>query len=284
MTVIRWVAIISALIVQVLVGVSAAFAQPALSTIQDTLYKADGSRFEGSASIEWRTFEAAGGYAIPQQSIVVPIRAGVLRVQLVPTTTAASGTFYQVKFNSEGRVQFTEYWSVPDSATILKLNQIRVARPAGSGSTETGNNPIPLAMVTGLTDALAQRPVKDASYANQRVVKVSATGLLTSVIGNASDCIRVDGSTVSCSGSGEGGSGVSGPTFVDAEIPTGTANGVNATFQLSQAPNPASSLMLFRNGLLQKVNSDFQLSGTTITFLSGSIPQSGDAILAFFRN
>jgi hypothetical protein len=70
---------------------------------------------------------------------------------------------------------------------------------------------------------------------------------------------------------------------VDAEIPGGTLDGSNSAFTLANAPNPTSSLQLFRNGLLLKQSGDYSLSGSTLTFLSGAIPQPGDALLGSYR-
>jgi hypothetical protein len=71
--------------------------------------------------------------------------------------------------------------------------------------------------------------------------------------------------------------------FQDAETPAGSMNGVNATFTLSQAPSPASSLLLHRNGLLMKNGLDYTLAGGTVTFVAGAIPQSGDVLVASYR-
>src|SRR5262245_26122168 len=38
------------------------------------------------------------------------------------------------------------------------------------------------------------------------------------------------------------------PNFVDGESPAGVIDGVNSVFTLANAPNPAASLQLFRNG------------------------------------
>ena len=62
--------------------------------------------------------------------------------------------------------------------------------------------------------------------------------------------------------------------------PTGTIDGVNAAFTLLSTPNPPGSLTVIRGGLTLSSGIDFNLSGTTITFLAGSIPQPGDIIRA----
>ena len=76
---------------------------------------------------------------------------------------------------------------------------------------------------------------------------------------------------------------ISGPTFVDGERPAGVVNGLNTTFTLAAAPVPPSSLYLYRNGVRQAVTSDYSLSGVSLTFFAGSIPQPGDILLADYR-
>jgi len=49
------------------------------------------------------------------------------------------------------------------------------------------------------------------------------------------------------------------------ETPTGAVNGVNKTFTLTYAPNPQSSLELEINGQTIILDTDYTLSGDTIT-------------------
>ena len=78
--------------------------------------------------------------------------------------------------------------------------------------------------------------------------------------------------------------GVALNSFVDAEIPSGTVNGVNATFTLAHSPSPAASLNLFVNGLRFRAGGvDYTLVGATITFVTGAIPQTGDNLYANYR-
>jgi hypothetical protein len=69
----------------------------------------------------------------------------------------------------------------------------------------------------------------------------------------------------------------------DGETPSGTVNGTNTTFTLSHSPNPSASLILVRNGLVMSLNTDFTLNANTITFLTASIPQTGDTLVAWYR-
>ena len=86
-----------------------AWGQPNLTTISDTLFKADGMRFNGLARFTWLSFDAANGTNIAQQMTTVRIIDGNLFVQLAPTTdrhaanqsipssTRAMGRFSSVK-------------------------------------------------------------------------------------------------------------------------------------------------------------------------------------------
>jgi hypothetical protein len=70
-------------------------------------------------------------------------------------------------------------------------------------------------------------------------------------------------------------------SFSDNEIPVGTVNGVNVTFTLNNAPNPASSLQLYKNGLLLKATVDYTLSSLTITYAVA--PANGAVHVAWYR-
>src|SRR6476620_5197935 len=89
------------------------WAAPPLTTIQDVLYKADGTRFNGSLTISWSSFQAVDNSPIMTQSTSVKVVDGNLRVQLVPSTTAVPAGAYSVTYNSDGRIQFQERWAVP---------------------------------------------------------------------------------------------------------------------------------------------------------------------------
>lgn len=257
-----------------------ASATPALTTVQDVLYKADGTRFNGVAYIEWNSFQASDATAVATSSVVVPIVDGVVRVRLVPTSNASAGAHYYVRYHSDGKVQFTETWNVIPATSPVTIAAVRVAAGAISGGGGTGSN-LTVPDITGLAEELANRPVKGFAYATDRILKSGATGALEAVQGNLTDCIRVDGSSGPCGTGGSGGS--SGPGFVDLEVPSGAVNGSNTVFTITQAPSPAGSLQLYRNGILLKPGIDFTLSSTTITFGSLSVPQTGDLLQASYR-
>jgi hypothetical protein len=257
----------------------AAISAPPLTTIQDVLYKADGTRFNGTLTISWNSFQAADNSAIVTQTSTVKVVEGNLRVQLVPNATVTPPVYYTVTYNSDGRVQFQENWAVPSSTTPLRVRDVRTAAPvttSAGGGNDTGGGPVPESGVVGLIADLGARPVKASSLAAGRVAFVDALGLLDSVDGNASDCVHVDGSSGPC---GSGGA----TSFVDGDSLTGIVDGANGSFALSGTPAPATSLALYRNGILQKAGQDFSVSGAAITFVAAAVPQPGDTLLASYR-
>lgn len=274
----RWV--MGALALVFSIGVNSALAAPPLTLISDVLYKADGTRFDGVAFIEWKSFDASDTSAVQMQSITLRITYGVVRVQLVPTTNATPSAYYRVRYNSNGRTQFTEYWAVPPSNTGLRLRDVRIQGPLGANnSAPPVNTAILIPDVSGLRDELDARPIKGVGFSVSRIAMINDNGALESVLGNLGDCVKVDGSSGAC-GTGGGGSG---PVFVDAEMPTGAVDGSNNVFTLSGSPSPTLSLQVFRNGILQRTGVDFSLTGATVSFFSGGIPQSGDVVQTYYR-
>jgi hypothetical protein len=257
-------------------------AGPILTTIQDVIYNADGTPYNGFVVITWTPFVAGDTSQIATQSVTVNIAGGNLFVQLVPTTNATPSGYYTATFTSAGNDQFTETWAVPPSTTPLRVQAVLMSQGAGGAAPAaiTGNTPIPESAVIGLLADLAARPIAGAAYVPGHAAIIDATGALEAIAGNVSDCVHVDGSSGPC---GTGGSGTTLPNFTDGEVPAGTANGANVSFTLSVPPSPSSSLYLYRNGVLQKAGQDYMISGNSIQFLTPSTPQTGDTLLASYR-
>ncbi len=255
-------------------------AGPPLTTIQDVLYKADGTRFNGTLTIGWTSFQAVDNTSVVAQSTTVRVLNGNLRVALVPNTTSTPATLYTVTYNSDGFVQFQETSSVPSSLTPLHVRDVRAA-PApsgGSDTTDTGTASIPESSVVGLVADLGARPLAAPGFAPSHAAMINSSGQVDAVVGDPSDCVYVDGSSGPC---GSGGGSVY--NFVDGDSPAGTVNGSNTTFTLSGVPNPATSIALYRNGVLQKAGFDYTFSNGTIQFVTASTPQPTDVLLASYR-
>ncbi len=254
-------------------------AQTSLTTIQDTLFSADGTRFNGSLTISWSTFDASGLGTVVQQSKTVPVKNGNLYVQLAPNVAAnPPANLYTVLYQSDGYQQYTETWTVPAIATPLAVSQVRISSSAGnsiSGGVSAGNSTtITEAAVTGLVNDLQQRPVKGSSYSAGAVAVIDQNGQLEAAAGTPGSCVMVDGTTGPC--------GSPQPVFVDAEIPGGAVNGANRVFTLQNSPE-GGSLMLFRNGMYLLAGFDYTLTGSTIQFVAAAVPQTGDTLVASYR-
>jgi hypothetical protein len=260
---------------------ASALAAPPLTTIQDVLYKADGTKFNGILIISWNSFQAPDSSAVVTQSTTVRVVDGNLKVKLVPTTTSTPAGYYSVTYNSDGKNQFKETWAVPAATGPLRVRDVRVTTAndttGGGGSGQTGGTtgPIEESDVVGLVADLGARPVKGPGYYTGRVAMINTAGALEAVTGDATECVRVDGSSGAC--------GSQGPAFVDGDLPSGIVDGANRLFTLTSQPYPASSLSLYRNGLLQRMGLDYALNGNVVQFTGAATPQAGDNLLASYR-
>ncbi len=253
-------------------------AQPPLTTVQDILYTANGSLFNGVVTITWTTFEASNTSNISGSTTNVRVSNGNLFVQLAPTTTANPVAGYAVEYNGEHRTQYSETWIVPPSATPLRVRDVRL--PPGAVTTQgpPAITLIPIADVVGLQSALNLLLSMGPNFGVARTAVINSSGSIDGAIGNLSDCVHVDGTSGACGGSSSSGTG-----FIDAEIPGGTLDGVNATFTLANIPNPSTSTAVYRNGLLLKQTGDYNITTNSILFVTGAIPQPADSLLVSYR-
>jgi hypothetical protein len=257
-------------------------AAPRLTTIEDTIYKADGTRFNGTAVVSWIPFDTNDNSKIGPQSLTVQITNGAFRVQLVPNSDATPVNNYTVKYSSDGKQQYTEVWSVPPSTTPLHIKNVRVVTPGGTTGggvvQPPDQTPISEANVTGLLTDLSLRPIRGSSYTAGRAAMINEGGAIDAVEGNLSDCVRVDGSAGPCMDSS------ALPSYVDYETPSGVIDGSNAVFTLAASPDPVTSLAVYRNGLMQQAGTDYNLQPDgSLLFVPESIPQAGDMLRATYR-
>jgi len=252
-------------------------AQPALTTIQDILYSANGTRFNGTMYITWSAFQAGDTSNIATSNITLPIVNGVLSVMLVPTTTASAGAQYNVTYNQNGVNQFTQVWAVPPSSVALRIPDVLVSTGTVIGPAPVTST-ISISDVVGLTNALALAAQIGVGFALGRTAIINDQGQIDGASGTLSDCMHVDGTSGPC-----GSSGGVYPGFSDSEIPGGAINGSNTVFTLAYTPSPAASLELYLNGLRLDAGVDYTLSTNVVTFFVGSTPQTGDLVLASYR-
>lgn len=107
-----------------------ACAQVPTTTVQDTVYRADGTPAGGSVLVSWSAFTTAGGSAVPTGRTSVTIGAnGLLTVTLAPNAGATPmGSYYTAVFHLNDGSTSREYWVIPVTVPgggIAKLNAIR---------------------------------------------------------------------------------------------------------------------------------------------------------------
>ncbi len=164
---------------------------------------------------------------------------------------------------------------MPPSLLPLRVRDVRVPPGSVTGSGPAAATLIGISDVTGLQNALNVRTIVGTGFAASRSAVIDATGAIDGAVGNLNDCLHVDGTSGPCS--------TFSTTFIDGETPAGTLDGSNASFALANIPSPASSLALFRNGLLLRQGGDYTLSANNITFLTGAAPQLNDILTASYR-
>ncbi len=106
--------------------ISAAGQGPALTTVSDTVFRADGSHASGTLLISWPGFTTADGHTVAAGNNSVALGTnGSLTVQLAPNAGATpSGTTYLVTYQlGDGTVK-TENWSV-GSTSPESISQVR---------------------------------------------------------------------------------------------------------------------------------------------------------------
>jgi hypothetical protein len=92
-----------------------AVAQVATTTVQDTVYSANGTPATGSVVVSWNAFTTAGGQEVSAGSTSATIGAGgVLTMALAPNAgSTPMGSYYTAVFHLGDGTTSREYWVVP---------------------------------------------------------------------------------------------------------------------------------------------------------------------------
>jgi hypothetical protein len=235
--------------------------------ITDRVLGLDNQPFNGIVSIVLQT--APG--ATPPKPLVRTVINGHLDIDLIPNP---SPLLYEVDYKNSDGSGLLETWSVPYSKSPLRIANIRQSSSPLSASRAVDlSQTVQMSSVTGLNAALAMKPQRGVGYGVNKVVFSNDEGNLETVVGDPGDCVFTDGTAGPCGAS---------PNFADAETPAGILDGTNRTFSLANLPS-GSSLLLFRNGLFMTPGMDYTLNGSTIQFVLGASPQSGDILTASYR-
>ena len=116
--------------VLVMLWVSTGWAQVTTTTVQDTVYRADGTAATGSVVVTWNAFTTASGRAVPAGTASATLSpAGVLTMALAPNSGAIPiGSYYTAVFHLNDGSTSREFWVIPVMAAgsvPVKLAAIR---------------------------------------------------------------------------------------------------------------------------------------------------------------
>src|SRR5580658_6119432 len=101
-------------------------AQVGTTTVQGTVYRANGSAAQGTVIISWPAFSTAANQAVTAGSLSETIGVdGFLSVNLAPNQGAyPDGTYYTAIYHLDDGTVTREYWVVPAAATAA-ISSIR---------------------------------------------------------------------------------------------------------------------------------------------------------------
>ncbi|HEV2577929.1 MAG TPA: hypothetical protein VGU25_12035 [Acidobacteriaceae bacterium] len=103
-----------------------AAAQVSTTTIQDTVYRADGTPASGTVVVSWPTFTTATGQAVAAGNTSATVGPnGALSMTLTPNANATpTGSYYTAVMHLDDGTTSQQYWVVPVSATPVTLAAI----------------------------------------------------------------------------------------------------------------------------------------------------------------
>ena len=132
LTTMGWIPFLVELLIALALSTAAQAQGPALTTISDTVFRADGTPASGVAIIAWPSFQTAEGDTVTAGNQSVTIAAGgAFTTQLVPNIGATpAGTFYVVVFQLDDGTVRTEYWAV---STLSPTTIAAVRTTPGTG-------------------------------------------------------------------------------------------------------------------------------------------------------
>ena len=92
-----------------------AFGQVSTTTLQDTVYSANGVPAQGTIIVSWTAFSTSAGNSVAAGNITVTLGAGgALSIQLVPNAGATpTGSYYVAVFHLSDGTTSRQYWVVP---------------------------------------------------------------------------------------------------------------------------------------------------------------------------
>jgi len=115
----RSLATAAAVAAALILTTSGAAAQVATTTVQGTIYRADGTPASGTVLVSWNAFTTPQNQAVAAGNVSATIEAdGFLSVNLAPNAGALpSGSYYTAVYHLSDGTVYPEYWVVPAAGT-----------------------------------------------------------------------------------------------------------------------------------------------------------------------
>jgi trimeric autotransporter adhesin len=126
MRAVRWGLTLVTAMIALLGACYGAAAQVATTTIQDTVYRADGTPANGTVVVTWPTFTTAAGQAVAAGNTSLTLGPnGALSVSLTANVGATpAGSYYTAVLHLDDGTTSQQYWVVPVSGTPVTLATI----------------------------------------------------------------------------------------------------------------------------------------------------------------
>lgn len=109
-------------------GVLASWCQVTTTTVQDTVYNADGTYASGEILVSWPAFVTAGGDTVAAGNLSSPIgNNGTVTMNLAPNLGATpAGSYYTAVYHLADGTVSKEYWVIPDvpSTSIAAIRSL----------------------------------------------------------------------------------------------------------------------------------------------------------------
>jgi hypothetical protein len=142
------------------------FAQLATTSVQDTVYRADGTPAGGSVVVSWGSFTTAGGDAVEAGTTTVALGAGgTLSIALAPNAgSTPMGSYYTAVFHLNDGTTMREYWAVPvemAGGAPVKLSAISTQVLPASVAMQTVSKAY---VDTAIAKAQLDLPLDDSPY------------------------------------------------------------------------------------------------------------------------
>jgi hypothetical protein len=101
-----------------------ALAQVPMTTVQDTVYRADGTAASGTVVVSWNAFTTAGGNAIAAGTSSATLGAsGTLSIALTPNASSTPmGSYYTADFHLDDGTINRQYWVIPTEPAGTTVN------------------------------------------------------------------------------------------------------------------------------------------------------------------